>query len=223
MKKDWAMIIKKQKDWGTIALQESKGFEINDNLDYDNIAEMLKDIKVRIKKVKSYWKPLKDNAYKQWKDINSKEKELLKAFSDAEIDIKEKMAEWQKKKLEEERLIKEEAEQARKDEEKRLLKISQEESKKGNIEHAKYIQKTAHEEISKEIKLPKKHKTEGTSKKVIWKARVTDIDKVPAKVLGMIVRPVDMSVLNKIAQMSKGQCEIEGIVFYEDIQIIVRT
>jgi hypothetical protein len=213
----------KQKDWGLIALEQSKGLEVKTQQDYDNIAEMCRDIKGRVKQIAEYWKPLKDSAYKQWKAICSKEKELLNPFENAEKEIKVKMATYQKAKLEEERLIREEAERAKKEEEERLLALAKKAEAEGREENAEYLLEVAEQVKHSEIKLPKEHKTEGASRRVTWKARVIDKSKVPCEVMGMEIRPIDHQVLNKIAVMSKGKAVIEGVVFEEDVNISIRA
>jgi hypothetical protein len=213
----------KQKDWGLIALEQSKGLDVKTQQDYDNIAEMCRDIKGRVKQITEYWKPLKDSAYKQWKAICSKEKELMKPFDDAEKEIKVKMATFQKAKLEEERLIREEAERKKKEEEARLLELAKKAEQEGREENADYLLEVAQQVRQAEIKEPKIHKTEGASRRITWKARVIDKNKVPCEVMGMEIRPIDQQALNRIAVMSKGKAVIDGVVFEEEINVSIRA
>ena len=91
----------RQKDWAVMAMQQSKDIIVNTQQDYDNAAELCKDIKARIKQIEQYWKPLKDKAYGAWKDICAKEKQLLSPFAKAENDIKTKMVGFKKQQMEE--------------------------------------------------------------------------------------------------------------------------
>lgn len=127
------------KQTGTQLIEQSKGFTVSTEQDYKNAVEICKDIKIRIKQVEEYWKDLKDKAYKAWKDICAKEKELLKPYTNAEADIKGKMTAWQRQKLEEERLLREEQERYRKEEEARLLALAVEAEEEGKGEHSEYL------------------------------------------------------------------------------------
>lgn len=212
----------KQRDWAALAVQQSETFTVTTQQNYDNAAELIKDIKYKIKQIEEYWKPLKGKAYSAWKDICAKENELLAPFAKAENALKDKMKEFQRKKLEEERLLREEQERFRREEAERLMKAAEEAAKEGMEEHADYLVEEAAKVEVMEFKQPKKHKTAGTSAIKTWKARITNDSLVPVEFAGTMLRPVDTATLDRLAKATKGGMKIPGVEFYEDIQVRVR-
>jgi len=211
-----------QRDWAALAVQQSKEFTVTDQQTYANAAELCKDIKGRINQITDYWKPLKEAAAKQHKDICAKEKELLAPFSSAETDLKGKMAAYQRQKMEEERIQREEAEHFKREEAERLMKLAEEAEKEGMSEHAEYLVEEAAKAETMYIPEIKQEKTAGTSAIRVWKARITNDSLVPITVMGAMLRPVDMSALDKFAKASKGNMAIPGVEFYEDVQMRIR-
>jgi hypothetical protein len=202
-------------------IQQANTFIVKNQQDYDNAAEVCKDIKNRIKTIEEYWKTLKDQAYKAWKDVCEKEKELLKPYQAAETAIKDKMVTFQRQKMEEERLLREEQERWKKEEADRLLAAAAEAEKEGKTEHSDYLVEVAEQTQNMTFQAPKVVKTVGTARKVIWKARVINPSLVPVEFAGALLRPIDTGTLDKLAKASKGSMKIPGVEFYEDIQIAV--
>lgn len=211
-----------QKNWAVLAVQQSKTLEVNTQQDYDNAAELCKDIKDRVKQIIDYWKPLKDKAFAAHKDICSKEKQLLDPFTRAEADIKSKMVIWQKQKLEEERLLREEQERWKKEQAEKLLEKAAEAEQAGQTERSEYMLEMAEQAQNMTFEAPKQHKTSGTSAPRVWKARVINDTLVPVEFAGTLIRPVDTSTLDKLAKATKGAMKIPGVEFYEDVQIRIR-
>lgn len=211
-----------QRDWAALAVQQSKEFTVSDQQTYANAAELCKDIKGRIKQIEEYWKPLKEAAAKQHKDICAKEKELLTPFSTAETDLKGKMAAYQRQKMEEERIQREEIERFKREEADRLMKLAEEAQQEGMTEHADYLVEEAAKAETMYIPEVKQEKTAGTSAIRVWKARVVNSSIVPVSVNGAIIRPIDESMLNSLAKVSKGNMTIPGVEFYEDVQMRIR-
>lgn len=211
----------KMKNIGTQLIEKSKVFAVKTEQDYRNAAEVCKDIKVRIKQVEEYWKPLKEAAAKQHKSICAKEKELLEPYTTAESSIKNKMVAWQRARMEEERLLREEQERYRKEEEARLLELAVEAADEGKEEHSDFLVERAQEIHVTKFEQPKQVKVTGSVVKTVWKARVINEELVPVMANGVIIRKIDESALNKIAAMIKGKSNIQGVEFYEDINISV--
>jgi hypothetical protein len=46
---------------------------------------------------------------------------------------------------------------------------------------------------------------------------------VPVEVAGVVIRPVDLAAVNKMAQASKGKIQIPGIEIYEEQSVAVRA
>lgn len=206
---------------GLAITEQAKSFIISNQQDYNNAAEICKDIKAKIKTIQDYWKDLKDKAYKAWKDICAKESDLLAPYTKAEGEIKGKMTEFQRQKMEEKRILREEQERFRKEEAERLMKAAEEAQSSGETEQADYLVEEAAKAETMEFKPFKQEKTAGTAVKKIWKARVTNESIVPVSIMGTVIRPVDLSALDKLAKFSKGQTQVPGVDFYEDVQIAV--
>ena len=196
-------------------------FAVTTQQDYDNAAELCKDVKVAIKKFEDEWEPLKNNAYASWKALCTKETEALKPYRDAETAIKSRMIDFQRKRMEEERIQREEQERFKREESERLLKLATEAAQEGKDEHADYLVEMAEQTQHMVIEQPKAVKTAGTSVKMPWKARVINDSLVPVTFAGTMLRPVDTSTLDKLAKASKGSMTIPGVEFYEDINIAV--
>jgi hypothetical protein len=201
--------------------QQANTFIVTTQQDYDNAAEICKDIKVKIKTIEEYWKDLKDKAYKAWKDICNKENELLSPYTKAESGIKSKMVVWQKQKMEEERAIREQQERQKREESEMLLKEAVKADEEGNKDRADFMFEAAENVSNVQIKQPAQVKTAGTAVKKIWKARVINAELVPISIAGAVIRPIDEKVLNDLAKASKGNMAIPGVEFYEDINIAV--
>ena len=206
---------------GTQLIEQSNVFIVSTEQDYKNAVEICKDIKFRIKQVEDYWKDLKDKAYKSWKDICSKEKQLLEPYTNAEADIKRKMTTWQREKMEQEKLIREEQERYRKSEEERLLGLARKAELDGKIEHSEYLVDLAEQTKVIQFEQPKQTKVVGSAVKATWKARITNTDLVPINFAGAEIRPISQTVLDKLAKASSGKMKIPGVEFYEDINISV--
>jgi len=191
--------------------------------DYRNAVDFCKEIKLRQNVITEYWKPLKEKAYGAWKDICAKEKQLSEPFTKAESCIKAKLSEYQRKKLEEERILKEEQERFRKEEEARLLKVAMEAEAEGKIEQAEYAMDQAEKAKNIQFAPIDPVRARDSSSSVTWKARIINESIVPVSIMGTVIRPVDVSALNKLAQISKGKVTIPGVEFYEDIKIAIKA
>ena len=62
----------------------------------------------------------------------------------------------------------------------------------------------------------------GTHVRKTWKARVVDESKVPVRHGNIVLRPVDMKVLNDFAKVFEGQANIEGVEFYQDSTVVIK-
>jgi hypothetical protein len=204
-------------------IEQANNFIISTQQDYDNAAEVCKEIKYRANQITDYWKPIKEKAYSSWKEVCNKEKELSEPFTKAESDIKAKMTAFQHAKLEEERLLREEQERWKKEQADKLLQEAAKAESEGKVEHSDYLVELAEQTQNMAFEAPKQHKTIGTATKTVWKARIANASLVPITAAGAIIRPIDESVLNSFAKVTKGNLEIPGVEFYEDVQIAVRT
>jgi hypothetical protein len=196
-------------------------FTVTTQQEYDNAAELCKEVKARIKAFEDKWKPLKDKAYASWKSLCAEETEALKPYKEAETAIKARMTDFQRKRIEEERLQREEQERWKREEAERLLKLAAEADQAGRAENADYLMEMAEQTQHMVIEQPKAVKTAGTAAKTTWKARIVNDSLVPITFAGTMLRPVDTSTLDKLAKASKGTMAIPGVEFYEDISVAI--
>ena len=79
---------------GALIVQNAKGLTITTNEDYERGNALLKDIKVKIKAVKDYWKEPKAAAQQAHKQLVAREGAMLKPLEAAESLIKRAMLEY---------------------------------------------------------------------------------------------------------------------------------
>lgn len=65
-------------------------------------------------------------------------------------------------------------------------------------------------------------KPDGITYTKTWKAKIIDSKTIPCEYNGYIIRPVDMSVLNKIARETQGTAQIDGVEFYEEFNTRIK-
>jgi hypothetical protein len=206
-----------------LTVQKAEALIITNNADYEAAGTALVEIKTYNKRVQDYWKEPKDNAYKAWKGICAKEKVILDPLNEAEGLIKQKMATYQREQEAKERAIRAELERCQREEAERLLKEAEEKEAAGDMLGADLAMTQAElVESASPVAVMQTAKAFGISSKKVWKARVTDESKVPVDVLGIIIRPVDMSALDKLAKLTDGKGQIPGVEFYQDIVMSAR-
>lgn len=169
--------------------------------DYLTATTFIKDIKTKAKDVEEFFKDMKANAYSTWKNICDKEKSILKPLSDAEDKLKKLMVAYTN---EQDRIRRElEAKELAK-QEKKIAKLEE----KGKFEEAEALSNMSVEVASQE-------KVSGVSYRTDFEIVVVDQAKVPIKIAGTIIRPVDTAVIKQLAKVSKGKIEIPGIQIKE--------
>lgn len=208
----------------TVVIESAKTLIITDDVSYQTATTTLKLISDRKKQVQNYWEGPKGSASKAHKDICAKEKEMLNPLADVESLLKKSMSLYTVK-LEANRRAEAAALERKKQEEReRFLNEAVDAEKIGDIASAETSLLMA-EMVEDMVVAPVTSmmpKATGISVRKTWKARITDDSKVPTHVIGVCVRPVDMSALNNLARMTKGTAEIPGVEFYEDANLAVR-
>ena len=189
---------------------------------YGLAAEFLKEVKAAQSKVTSFFAPMKKKAHDAWKEITTKERDILQPLKGAEFSVKTKMLTF-------DRLARAEAaaEQAK-------LQAEADARAEAECEHllkqAANLKTPALQEQrlaeAEEVEAPvitvqsEAPKVEGISTRKTWKARVVDkkafIRKafIDNNLLGFII--VDEKALNKVAQATKGSVSYPGIKFYQE-------
>jgi hypothetical protein len=204
--------------------EQAQMLTINTAQDYDGAAEFTKQVKSLSKRIKNYWEPLKKSARASWQSLVDREKELLTPLEKAETEVKTKMAAYQRKVQEEERAARLLAEKLKKEEAERLLAEAEKAADEGRemeseilLAQAEIIETT---QPTVQVQAPT---ARGVSTRTLYRARIVDEKQVPIEVAGVVIRPVDLAAVNKMAQASKGKIQIPGIEIYEEQSVAVRA
>lgn len=206
---------------------KAEGIVITDEETYNQAADFIKEIKRKIKSVKEFFKPMKDQAHKAHAEICKRENEMTEPLTNAEKILKASMGNFA---AIQERKRREEAERARLEAE-RLAKAKLEEAiaadEAGDDEgremamlDAAYAEQMAANPASL---MPEPIKAKGVSQKKDWEIVSIDEDKVPTDVAGITIRPVDTAAIMRLIRSSKGKVKIDGVTYKETISISVRT
>ena len=196
---------------------------IHSQQEYESAGQVLVEIKSKIKKVKDYWAGPKSAASKAHKALCDRETEMLRPLSKAESLIKASMSTYQVEMQIAREKAEEAARKARQEEINRQLELSIKAQEEGD-EHTADLH-MLHAEVleqQKDVVTTPKPTAMGTSVRRIWKARITDPEKVPAYVNGMEIREIKMSALNSLAKMSEGKLSVPGVEFYLETSISAR-
>jgi hypothetical protein len=213
-----------QKSSAIKILEQARYLTITTAQDYDRAAEFTKQVKSLSKRIKNYWEPLKKSARASWQSLVDREKELLTPLEKAETEVKTKMAAYQRKVQEEERAARLLAEKLKREEAERLLAQATEAADQGNEMESEILLAQAEivESTKPAVQIQKPTAT-GVSTRTLYRARITNEKQVPVEVAGVVIRPVDLSAINKLAQASKGKLQIPGIEIYEEQSVAVRA
>ena len=226
----------------SIALQNATKTEVLSNEDYDAAGNARKEIKYTLKQIANYWAPKKDQAYQLHKSLVAAEKEMTDPLNRADKIIDQRMGDYRRKveiarqEAERERQRQEaetrrlEAEAAAKAAEVQRLADEAAQKEELDDEDVQILQMAQAEAVKAEqsvvimpdVYVPPAAKVEGISVRKIWKARIVDDSLVPVSVVGVMLRPVDMSALNKLAVASKGGFNCPGVEFYQEESTQVR-
>jgi len=206
---------------GAMVVQNAKGLTITTNEDYERGNALLKDIKVKIKAVKDYWKEPKAAAQQAHKQLVAREGAMLKPLEAAESLIKRAMLDYT---TAQEKAAREAAEAARREREaeaRRLEAIAAQAEADGDTDTAEIMRDMAEAVPVAEV-IQAAPKGGGVSVRRTWKARVIDPKLVPAYFDGIELRTINMAALNTLAKWNRDKA-IPGVVFYEDATMSVRA
>ena len=216
---------------------------ITDKHAYEEAGFLRREIKAAVNKITDYWKPLKDAAYAQHKALVAREAEMLTPLKEADKTVEARMLEYYR---EQERIRKEaEAERARLEAEARRLeaeaaakaaeaqRLIDEASQKDELDEDDVeILRMAQAEADRadaiadsapvQVYIPSAPKAYGMAVKHVWRARIVDPSQVPVEIAGMVIRPIDEKMLNKLAVTSQGKFLCPGVEWYQEEQTAVR-
>lgn len=209
---------------GQQMVEDAKGMRIECETDYENAGTALRKIKDQVKRIKDYWLGPKTKAKAAHQEIVDREKAMLSVLNSAEAIIKANMKTYLDAVEKARREAEAEARRRQEEEAARLLEQAVTAEESGD-DQAAAVNMAMAEMVSEMPAAPAitAPKAVGISTRKVWKARITDPQKVPAYANGMEIRTINMSALNSIARMSKGSANIPGVEFYEDSTISARA
>lgn len=223
--------IKEDADFALSVVDEAKGWEINDDDDYENVCELLKDYKRREKVVTEELEPAKTKTYAAYKDALDRFNKYTKPYTEAIKLLKGKGSRYltakENKRKEEER----KAEEA--------LKKAEEEKKKAEAKRAKGgdLKDTPPAVTPPPVAptppaAPEKKKVAGVSNPEKWKAEITDHGKLLAHIATLVnnndkmkegVEKAFLPWLQKHAEANQNAIPIPGVEFKTEIRMTVRA
>jgi len=186
-------VVKKEAE-GLVSIAER--FSILKKEDFDNGVKFLQKVKEVKTRWQEYWKPIKENAYRTWKQITIKEKEGFDICNQAEKIIKEKM----------------------------LLFKKQEEEKM--LQQKQQIEKELAEKGLDVVIPEQKIESRDIQTRKVWKARLVDFKKLvefaSKNDFAVSLLEFNQQKANEFARMTEGKAVIEGIEWYQEEILIIK-
>lgn len=206
-----------------ITVVYAQNLQITDNTEYQNAGEFLRGIAQSKKSVKAVYEPVKQAANEAHKRIVAEEKKFLEPLMSAEQIIKGKIVTYDIDQAQ----IRAEEQARQKAEQERIaieeLKKAEEMRSSGNEIGAKIIEETAlaiSEMKPTEIEQPK---VDGISFRKAYEIIYENEDLIPISLNGIVLRPVDKSIINELAKMTNGKIKIDGVKIVETKIVSVRS
>lgn len=193
------------------AIATAHSLEIRDMDDLHVASDLMSGFKSAKKSVEDFFKPMKDSAFQAHRAICDREKVLLAPYADADKTIKSKVTTYN---AEQRRLAEIKAAELRAKQEaeaQRLMDEAVKAESDGDNSAAESLLKQA--EITETINTPtiQTEKVTGISYRTTYSVEVTHMEAVPCELNGAVIRPVDISAIKKLAQITKGAISIPGI------------
>lgn len=210
----------------TVVEQRANSIVVIDDDGYAKAAEITQDVKRMQKKVTEYWEPLRVSTKKAYDDVIGKKKQMLNPLQSAESILKAKMTayieEKEKRRIEQERLMRVAAEKEMKEKQAEVRNAMEE----GNEVAAEYAAAEAEvmENVAKAGRIESQTpKAAGVSVRKNWEIINIDSSQVPVSLNGVEIRPVDKKVVMNLIKATKGTIKIPGIQYKEVANISVRS
>ncbi len=171
----------------------SQEIHIHNQENLIDVIEIFKGVKEHREKIVNYWKNAKESARKAYKEIVSKEKEMLEICDTAETNLKNEILIY--KRFQEQKAIKisDEAKKYRQEEVDKLLNESVEAEQNGDKEVAqsKFRQAEMIENLEK-YTAKVFQKQDGITTQKRWQVRISDNKSVPTFFNGVEIREVNI-------------------------------
>ncbi len=194
--------------------------------DYEDAAEICKQVKITNQNVTAYWEPMRKSTYDAYNTVLAHKKEMVKPLETAEKTLKAKMVEYNTKMETQRRIAEANAKKAAQAEVDRLLEEAQAALDAGDTARAEELlaEADAYDTAATTMVVTgDKPTANGTTAMKTWTIKVTDPAKVPVNVNGVEIRPVDEAAVLKLVKAMKGNIAIPGIEIEETYTMAVRT
>lgn len=212
-------------------LDKAQRFTIKSQADYDAAAQFIKGIKALQKKVSDTFTPIVQKAHAAWKEAKDQENKHLVPLKSAEEIVKRASLTWydeqEKKRLDDERKAREEADAKAKKEKEKLEARAQKAEAKGDTEKAEDLRDQAQTvQVPAAPVEPTAKVAEGQSIREVWKAELLDLEAL-VKAVAAGRAPIsflqaDMVAINKQAKATKDTMKFDGIRFFAEKQMAVK-
>lgn len=197
---------------------EIANFQVVDSITYNRAGQIVVALKDLKKKIQDYFKPMKDKAYKAWKEICDTERAELSKIEPYEKKLSGLMISWQveqeRKRAEEQRKVEEEL---RKREEELRLRVAEELEKQGKKEEAEKLLEEPIDipTIKVDSEVPK---VDGMTTREEWLFEIVDESQIPREFL-----MPDEKKIRAYVRAMKDKARIPGVKIYKSAIIVRRS
>ena len=203
-------------------ISQANAIVVTSNEQETKAVEFLKIVKNMQKEISETFDPIVEKAHAAHKEATGQRNKFLNPLLEAEKRIKRMVGdfrlEMERKRIEQERKIREEAEKKAEAERQRLAKQAEKAAAKGNEEKAAELLARSEAVQAPTVIVEKQTvKQEGMGVRTVWKAKIVD----PAAVPREYCSP-NIELISSIAKSTKGTLKISGVEFYEESVVSMR-
>ena len=209
---------------GQLIVERAKAITITTNEDFQNAAELGKQIKQSQSQIKDYWAGPKEAAHRAHAEICTKERDMLRALEEAERILKSTMTRYTLQIEEARRKAEAEMRKRQQEEQERFLAAAVAAEAKGdelgvvsNMAMAEVVQ-----DMAATINPVERPTVDGVSTRKVWRAEVIDDSQVPVAIAGAVIRPIDIRAIEKIAEATKGTIQVPGVRLFQETVMSIR-
>lgn len=208
----------------SLIADQTKEMVIQNQQQYEQAAQIGREIKRKAKMVKDLFAPIKEAANKAHKAACAQEKLMLDPLNEAEKRIKQQMSLYTAEQERKRREAEEAARLAAQQQAQQLLQQAVDAEESGDEQATETLLEEAQimQEAPLVIETPAL-KVSGVSVRKDWEVELIDQDAVPVSVAGVVIRPVDLPAIKRIARATKGAIQIPGIRIKEVQTTVLRT
>ena len=209
---------------GELIVAKAKAITITTNDDFQDAAELAKQVKQSQAQIKDYWAGPKESAHRAHADICTKERDMLRALEEAERVLKSSMTRYTLQIEEARRKAEAEMKKRQQEEQERFLTAACAAEAKGddlgvvsNMAMAEVVQ-----DMAATINPVERPTVDGVSTRKVWRAEVIDDSQVPVAIAGAVIRPIDIRAIEKIAEATKGTIQVPGVRLFQETVMSIR-